>query len=131
MAGAVEVEVAIGYSRCRGKVAFPSKYMSIETNIIDNFIKHQYAKPLAGHNAQAPGISKTKTQNAFFLLTWNPSQQIKVIQLLTVTENVPLDLTGVDPGHEVLHVTCNQESRIIDNLGTDTDVALLDESGSL
>jgi hypothetical protein len=35
MAGAVEVEVAIGYSRCRGKVAFPSKYMSIETNIID------------------------------------------------------------------------------------------------
>jgi hypothetical protein len=66
-----------------------------------------------------------------FLLTWNPSQKIKVIQLLTVTENVPLDLTGVDPGHKVLHVTCNQESWVIDNLSTDTDVALLDESGSL
>jgi hypothetical protein len=64
-------------------------------------------------------------------LTWNPSQKIKVIQLLTVTENVPLDLTGVDPGHEVLHVTSNQEGRVIDNLSTDTDVALLDESGSL
>jgi hypothetical protein len=62
---------------------------------------------------------------------WNPSQKIIVIQLLAVPENVALNLTGVDPGHEVFHVAGNQESRIIDNLCSDADVTLFDECGGL
>lgn len=66
-----------------------------------------------------------------FFLKPSRSQKIKVIQLLTVTQDVALDLTGINPGNEILHVAGNQESRIIDDLRTDTDMALLDESSSL
>jgi hypothetical protein len=35
---------------------------------------------------------------------------------------------GINPGNKVLHVTGNQESRIIHDLGTNTDMTLLNES---
>lgn len=66
-----------------------------------------------------------------FFLKPSRSQKIKVIQLLTVTQDVALDLTGINPGNEVLHVAGNQESRVIDDLRTNTDMALLNKSSSL
>lgn len=61
----------------------------------------------------------------------NRSQKIKVIQLITVAQNVALDLARIDPGNEILHVTRNQESRIIHDLCTNTDMTLLNESSGL
>lgn len=61
----------------------------------------------------------------------NPSQQIEVIQLLTVAQDIALNLTGINPSNKVFHVTGDQERRIIDNLGTNADMALLDESRRL
>lgn len=59
------------------------------------------------------------------------SQKIKVIQLLTVPHDVTLDLAGVNPGDIVLHIPGNQVSRVIDDLSTNTNLALLDKGGSL
>lgn len=59
------------------------------------------------------------------------SKKIKVIQLVTVLHDVALDLAGVDPGNEVLHVAGNQEGGIVDDFGSNADMTLLDESSSL
>lgn len=69
--------------------------------------------------------------SSLFLFSDNRSQKIKVIQLLTVTQDIALDLTGVDPSHEVLHIARNQEGRIIDDLRTNTNVTLFNESRRL
>lgn len=59
------------------------------------------------------------------------SQKIKVIQLLTIPHDVALDLAGVDPGHEVLHIAAHQKRRVVDNFRPNADVTLLDERSSL
>lgn len=59
------------------------------------------------------------------------SQHIKVIHLILVPHNIPLDLAGVDPGDKVLHIASDEESRVGDNLCSDADVALFDEGGCL
>lgn len=76
-------------------------------------------------------VYQNKDPKCFFLSDQMPSQKIKVIQLLPVTQDIALNLAGINPGDKVLHVTRNQKSRIIDNLRTNTDMALLNESSSL
>lgn len=39
-------------------------------------------------------------------------KQVEVVQLVAVLHDVPLDLTGVDPGHEVFHVSSDSISFI-------------------
>jgi hypothetical protein len=58
-------------------------------------------------------------------------KKIEVIQLVAVLHDVALDLAGVDPGDEVLHVASNQESGIVNDFSSNADVTLLDESSSL
>lgn len=64
-------------------------------------------------------------------LTKTTSHKVKVIKLLAVTHDILLDLAGVDPSDEILHITSDQESGIVHNLCSDTDMTLLDESRSL
>lgn len=64
-------------------------------------------------------------------LEYSHLQQIEVVQLVAVLHNVALDLAGVDPGDEVLHVASNQESGIVNDFSSNADVALLDEGSSL
>lgn len=98
----------------------------------DHFTKHQYAKPKQA-TMHKRRVYQNKNPKCFFFFFFQPSrsQKIKVIQLLTVTQDITLDLAGINPGNEVLHVARNQESRIIDDLRTNTDMALLNESSSL
>lgn len=61
-------------------------------------------------------------------IQWSsPSQQIKVIQLLPVPQDIPLDLRAINPRHKVLHAPCNEECGIGDGLRADPDMALLDK----
>lgn len=60
-----------------------------------------------------------------------PSQQIKIIQLLPVPHDIPLNLAGVHPRHEILHVAGNQVRRISNDFSADADVTLFDEGGCL
>jgi hypothetical protein len=92
-----------------------------------HFMKHQYAKPKQA-TMHKRRVYQNKNPKCFF---FNQSQKIKVVQLLTVTQDVALDLTGINPGDEVLHVASNQESRIIDDFRTNTDMSLFNESSSL
>jgi hypothetical protein len=83
------------------------------------------------HKRRVYQRQKPKMLSFFGSFHMNRSQQIEVIQLLTVTQDVALDLTGIDPSDKVLHVARDKECRVIDDLGTNTDMALLDESGRL
>lgn len=97
----------------------------------DHFTKHQYAKPKQATMHKRRVYQNKNPKCFFFFFQPSRSQKIKVIQLLTVTQDITLDLAGINPGNEVLHVARNQESRIIDDLRTNTDMALLNESSSL
>lgn len=59
------------------------------------------------------------------------SQQIKIIQLLAIPHDVPLDLARIHPGDKVLHVAGDQEGRVRDDFRANPDVALFDECGCL
>lgn len=95
-------------------------------------------------------VYQNRTQNAFFSETepnghfptlraplpssqvvYSHLKKIEVIQLVTVLHDVALDLAGVDPGNEVLHVASNQESGIVNDFSSNAYVTLLDESGGL
>jgi hypothetical protein len=76
-------------------------------------------------------VYQNKNPKCFFPLPHTKSQQIIVIQLLPVPQDIALNLTRVHPSNEILHVTSNQESRITDNLRTNTDMTLFNESSSL
>jgi hypothetical protein len=44
---------------------------------------------------------------------------------------VTLELARVDPGNEILHVASDEEGRVVDEIGTNTDVALLNVGDGL
>lgn len=58
-------------------------------------------------------------------------QQIEIVQLVPVAHNVALDLAGIHPGHEVLHIPSDQECRIRDDFCPDSNVPLFDERNCL
>lgn len=59
------------------------------------------------------------------------SQQLEIVQLVAVLHDGALDLAGINPGHEVLHIAINQISRVRDDFGPDSHVALFDECNGL
>lgn len=58
-------------------------------------------------------------------------QQIEIVQLVPVAHDVALDLAGVHPGHEILHIPGDQERRIRDDFCPDSNVALFNERNCL
>lgn len=55
------------------------------------------------------------------------SQQLKVIQLIPILHNVPLNLASHGPRHKVLRVPRHQVRRIGNLVNADAHMALLDE----
>lgn len=60
-----------------------------------------------------------------------PSQQdlqkIKIIQLIPILQDIPLDLTPIDPSDKVLHASRNKVSSISHSLRTDSNMTLLND----
>lgn len=56
-------------------------------------------------------------------------QQFKIIKLVTVLHDVPLDLAAHGPCHKVLHASRNQVRRVRNSLSSHAHVALLDHLG--
>ena len=59
------------------------------------------------------------------------SQQIKIIQLIPILENVPLDPTRVHPSNKILHIPRHQKRRIRHDFRSNSDMPLLDKLDSL
>lgn len=59
------------------------------------------------------------------------SKKIEIIQFVAILHDVALDLAGVDPSHKVLHIAGDQESGIINDLCSNADMTLFDESCGL
>ena len=64
-----------------------------------------------------------------FSATDTQLQQLKIIKLVTVLHDVPLDLAAHSPCHKVLHASRNQVRRIRNSLGSHAHVALLNHLG--
>lgn len=75
--------------------------------------------------------TSNKAKKGIYLFPTSPSQQIKVIQLLPVPHDIPLDLAAVHPGDIILHIARHQERRVRDDLAADPHMALLDKRDRL
>ena len=61
------------------------------------------------------------------LPVYDSSKQIKVIQLIPILQDVPLDLARVDPSNQILHIPRDEKRRICNDFRACSNVALLDE----
>lgn len=59
------------------------------------------------------------------------SQHIKIIQIIPILHNTPLNLGAIHPRHEILQISRNQVRRIRNDLCPDANMALLDERDGL
>lgn len=58
------------------------------------------------------------------------SHQVIVINLVTILQDLPLDLRRIDPCDIILHVSCDQGGWVVNYLGTNADMTLLHKSNS-
>lgn len=56
--------------------------------------------------------------------------QIIIINLVTILKDLSLNLRRIDPRNIILHIPCDQSSRVINDLGAHSDVALLHKGNS-